>query len=198
MFSHCCRKGHSPLRDTRRIQVPPGPGQAQQNPGTVISVTKYLFFAEWWIRHTLNWIRKSRLLYNWYNSGQSCGAGLCFNRLRGFFCCWHQHRLQLSSNMKVELRPVLRSRSFFDRLRLQVLFFTGSGSFSYKNRLKSSKKNVFAFTSSHTLRLRPKSTGSNRLRLRNTDCDYINKFFTLKLISIIFIGKHQEDDRQYR
>ena len=32
----------------------------------------------------------------------------------------------------------LRSLSFFDQLRLQVLFFvTGSGSFSYKNRLKS-------------------------------------------------------------
>ena len=39
-------------------------------------------------------------------------------------------------------------------------FFTGSGSFSYKNRLKSSKNNVFAFTSSHRLQLRPKSTGS--------------------------------------
>ena len=54
---------------------------------------------------------------------------------------------------------VLRSRSFF---------FTGYGSFSYKNRLKSSKTNVFAFTSSHRLRLRPKSIGSDRLRLRNT------------------------------
>ena len=38
---------------------------------------------------------------------------------------------------------MLRSRSFFDRLRLQVLFFTGSGSFSYKNRLKSSKKKCY-------------------------------------------------------
>ena len=49
----------------------------------------------------------------------------------------------------------------------RYFFFTGSGSFSYKNRLKSSKKHVFAFTSLH--RLRPKSTGSDRLRLRNTD-----------------------------
>ena len=57
------------------------------------------------------------------------------------------------------------SRSFFDRLRLQVLFFTGSGSFSYKNRLKSSKKHVFAFTSLHRLRLRPKSTGSGSATL---------------------------------
>ena len=56
---------------------------------------------------------------------------------------------------------VWRSRSFFDRLRLQVLFFPGFGSFSYKNRLKSRKNNVFAFTSSH--RLRPKSTGSATL-----------------------------------
>ena len=49
----------------------------------------------------------------------------------------------------------------------RYFFFTGSssgsGSFSYKNRLRSSKKNVFAFTSSHRLRLRQKSTGSDRL-----------------------------------
>ena len=40
----------------------------------------------------------------------------------------------------------VRSWSLFDRL--QVLFFTGSSSnsLSYKNRLKSSKKHVFAFT----------------------------------------------------
>ena len=44
--------------------------------------------------------------------------------------------------MVIVLVAVLRSRSFYDRLRLQVLFFTGSGSFSYKNRLKSSK-NMF-------------------------------------------------------
>ena len=62
----------------------------------------------------------------------------------------------------VSTQPVLRSRSTFDRLRLQVLFFTGSGSgsSSYKNRLKSSKTHVFAFTS--LLRLRPKKY---RLRL---------------------------------
>ena len=38
----------------------------------------------------------------------------------------------------------------------RYFFFTGSGSSSYKNRLKSSKKHVFAFTSLHRLRLRPK------------------------------------------
>ena len=61
--------------------------------------------------------------------------------------------------------PVLRSRSSFDQLRFQVLLFTGSGSFSYKSRLKSSKKHVFAFTSLHRLRLRPKSTGSGSATL---------------------------------
>ena len=38
----------------------------------------------------------------------------------------------------------------------RYFFFTGSGSSSYKNRLKSSKKHVFAFTSLHRLGLRPK------------------------------------------
>ena len=37
----------------------------------------------------------------------------------------------------------------------RFFFFTVSGSFSYKNRLKSSKKNLFAFTSSQRLHLRP-------------------------------------------
>ena len=54
---------------------------------------------------------------------------------------------------------MLRSRSFFDRLRSQVLFFTGSGSFSYKNRLKSSKKcfclHIFTPAPTKKYRLRP-------------------------------------------
>ena len=61
----------------------------------------------------------------------------------------------------------------------RYFFFTGSGSFSYKNRLKSSKENVFAFTSSHWLRLRPKSTGSDLLRLRNTEYNNMIKCRTL-------------------
>ena len=46
----------------------------------------------------------------------------------------------------------------------RYFFFTGSGSssFSCKNRLKSKKKHVLAFTSLHRLRLQPKSTGSDR------------------------------------
>ena len=50
----------------------------------------------------------------------------------------------------------------------RFFFFTGSGSFSYKNRLKSSKKHVFAFTSLHRLRLGPKSTGSATLGMKRT------------------------------
>ena len=63
-------------------------------------------------------------------------------------------------------KAVLRSRSFFDRLRLQVHFFHRLRLlFSYKNRLKISKKMFFALTSSHRLRLRPKSTGSGSATL---------------------------------
>ena len=47
----------------------------------------------------------------------------------------------------------------------RYFFYTGSGSFSYKNRLKSSKKSVFAFKSSHRLRLWPKSTSSSSATL---------------------------------
>ena len=48
--------------------------------------------------------------------------------------------------------PVLRSRSFFDRLLLQVgTFFSPAPAPFHK---KSSKKHVFAFTSLHRLRLR--------------------------------------------
>ena len=52
----------------------------------------------------------------------------------------------------------------------RYFFFTSSGSFSYKNRLRSSFKKVFDFTSSH--RLRPKSTGSDRRR--NTEQHFTN------------------------
>ena len=68
----------------------------------------------------------------------------------------------------------------------RYFFFTGSSSFSYKNWLKSSKKHVFAFTSFHRLRLRPKSTGSDRLRLRNTGVVDLDKENKGEKITILF------------
>ena len=98
----------------------------------------------------------------WYTPGEYC--------YQPNTILWHWLKLRrcVTVYKLIGVAAVLRSRSFFDRLQLQVLFFTGSGSFSYKNSLKNSKKNVFAFTSSHRLRLRPKSTSSDRLR--NTGC----------------------------
>ena len=71
----------------------------------------------------------------------------------------------------------------------RYFFYTGSGSFSYKNRLKSSKKSVFAFKSSHRLRLRPKSTSSGSATLIFIDHKLIligEPFFSFMLLFFVF------------
>ena len=71
----------------------------------------------------------------------------------------------------------------------RYFFYTGSGSFSYKNRLKSSKKSVFAFKSSHRLRLWPKSTSSGSATLILIDHKLIligEPFFSFMLLFFVF------------
>ena len=67
--------------------------------------------------------------------------------------------------------PVLRSRSTFDRLRLQVFFLSPAPApapLHIKIGKKVVKKHVFAFTFSHRLRLRP-----GKYRLRNNGLGYV-------------------------